>query len=331
MKGRYFWNKRTEDGFRKAIEYFQRAIDKDPNYAEAYAGLADAYMLLGGYGLEPQKEVIPKAKAAAQKALTLDDQLAETYTSLGMISEAEWNWTETEKNYKRAIEINPNYSVAHQFYGDGYFSLVSKIDEAISELRKAHELDPVSPMIATDLATRLCEAHRYDEGIALFQKVLDVDHDFNEAHGHLSAAYERMGRYPEAIAELEKIKSWESFSFAKAQMAYIYAVQGRRKEALEIADELRRRSAEQYVDPIYFVRIYAALGEKDLAFDRLQAAYEKHDPGILSLKEDSAYEPLRADPRFGEMVERIGCRDGGGGFDAELAGTQFSFGEIAVI
>lgn len=307
LKGRYFWNKRVEDGFRKAVEYFDQAIAKDPNYAQAYAGLADTYVLLGSYGFVPQKEAMPKAKAAAQKALAIDDQLAEAYTSLGLISEQwDWNWTEEEKDYKRAIELNPNYSVAHHWYGDTYLILVGKIDEAIAELRKAHELDPLSSVIATDLAKRLSDAHRYDEAVALFQKTLDVDPDFVPARHYLAQAYERMGRYPDAIAEVKKVKSWETLVYMLGELGHIYALQGRRQEALEIAAELQQRSAQRYTDPIFLPKIYAALGENDLALVWLEKAYEQRSVGMLLLRHDPDYDPLRSDPRFQYLIRRVG-------------------------
>jgi len=307
LKGRYFWNKRTEDGFRKSIEYFNQSIAKDPNYAQAYAGLADAYVLLSGYGFVAQGEAMPKAKVAAQKALAIDDQLADAYTSLGLISlQYEWNWTEEEKDFKRAIELDPNYSVAHHYYGDGYLPLVGKTDEAIAELRKAHELDPLSPIIATDLAKRLCDAHRYDEALALFQKTLEVDPDFVQAHHYLAQAYEQMGRYPEAIAEVEKIKSWEDLTFAVGQLGHIYALQGRRPAALEIADKLRQRSAQRYADPFYLIKIYAVLGEKELALVWLQKGYEQHSVAMLRLRHDPDYDSFRSDPRFQDLIRRVG-------------------------
>jgi TolB-like protein/DNA-binding winged helix-turn-helix (wHTH) protein/Tfp pilus assembly protein PilF len=307
LKGRYFWNKRTEDGFRKAIEYFNQAIARDPNYAESYAGLADAYALLGGYGLVAQEDAMPKAKAAAQKALAINDQLADAYTSLGLIVlQYEWNWPETEKDFKRAIELDPNYSVAHHYYGDAYLALVGKTNEAIAELRKAHELDPLSPIIATDLGKRLCEAHKCDEGLVLLQKALDVDPDFVEAHRSLSEAYKHMGRYPEATAEVKKIKSWENLTFALGELGHIYALQGNRRVAQEIANKLQRRSAQQYTDPYYLSKIYIALGEKDAAFAWLQKAYQQHSPGVLALAHDPDYDPVRSDPRFQDLVRRVG-------------------------
>jgi TolB-like protein/DNA-binding winged helix-turn-helix (wHTH) protein/Tfp pilus assembly protein PilF len=307
LKGRYFWNKRTEDGFRKAIEYFNQAIAKDPNYAQAYAGLADAYVLLGGYSLMAQEDAMPKAKAAAQKAIAIDGQLADAYTSLGMISEQwDWNFTEAEKDYKEAIKLDPNYSVAHHWYGDGYLALVSRMDEAIAELRKAHELDPLSPIIATDLAKRLCDDHKYDEGVALFWKTLEVDPDFVEAHRYLAQAYARMGRYPDAIAEVQKIKSWEGLDFAMGQLGQIYALQGRRQQAQEIVDKLRLLSTQEHTDPIYLAKVDAVLGEKDLAFGWLEKAYKERSPAMLALNTDPDYDPLRSDPRFQRLTRLVG-------------------------
>jgi TolB-like protein/DNA-binding winged helix-turn-helix (wHTH) protein/Tfp pilus assembly protein PilF len=307
LKGRYFWNKRTEEGFKKAVDYFNQAIAKDPNYAEAYAGLADTYVLLGGYGFMPQDEAMSKAKAAAQKALGINDQLAEAYTSLGVIAEMyEWNWPETEKNFKRAIELDPNYSVAHEFYGDGYLSLIGKNEEGIEEIRKAHELDPLSPIIATDLAKRLSLEKKYAEAVAEFKNILDVDPDFVQAQYYLAETYEQMGLYPEAISELKKIKSWEDLPFTLEELGYIYARQGKRQEALQMIAELQQRSTHHYIDPASVARIYIALGDKDSAFVWLQKAYDKHSPHILSIDVDSAYDPLRSDPRFQDLVRRIG-------------------------
>src|SRR5262249_32329383 len=224
LKGRFFWNKRTELGFRKAIEYFQVAIAKDPTHAQAYAGLADSYLLLSGYGFEPQEKALPEAKAAAVKAIALDNRLAEAHTTLGLISlQHDWDWPESERHFKRALELNPNYSVARDFYGDGYLWSVGKTDEAIAELRKAHELDPLSLIIATDLAKHLCFAGQYSEGLEVFTKVLEADPDFVQAHYYLSRAYALRGSYVDAIAEADKIKPADAIPFGTGQRGYVYA------------------------------------------------------------------------------------------------------------
>jgi len=307
LRGRFFWNKRTEAGFRKSIEYYETAISKDPTFAQAYAGLADAYVLLGGYGFEPQNIAMPKAKAAALKALTIDDRLADAYTSLAMIAmQYEWNWKESEKNYKRAIELNPNYSVAHHWYGDGYLAAVGKLDEAVAELRQAQELDPVSLVIATDLAKRLCYAGKYDEGIERLHKVLEIDPDFAVAHYFLSQAYEQKGLYPEAIAELETIRTPDPSHSVASQLGHIYALQGRKREALQIVNELQRTSRQTYMDPWYIANVYVALGDKEAALTWLEKAYEKHSPAMDGLKIDPYYAPFRSDPRFLDLVRRVG-------------------------
>ncbi len=305
LKGRFFWNKRTEEGFRKSIEFFQAAIARDPNYAEAYAGLADAYLLLGGYGVEPQKDTLPKAKQSALHAVQIDDTLAEPYTSLGLIYENEWRWADAEKSYRRAIELNPNYSVAHHWYGSGYLAAIpSKTEEMLSELRKAHELDPLSPMITTDLAGYLCFTRHFDEGMKMFQEVLKLDPDFDQAHNYLSLAYELQGMYAKSIAEVEKMKSPDAAPYIYAQIGYIYALQGKRREALDMVGKLQQLSRRTYVDPKYIADIYVGLGEKDLALIWLEKAYEEHSPVIAGLRVNWRYDSIRSDPRFADLIRR---------------------------
>jgi TolB-like protein/DNA-binding winged helix-turn-helix (wHTH) protein/Tfp pilus assembly protein PilF len=308
LKGRYFWNKRTKGGFRAAIEYFQAAIRKDPSYAAAYAGLADSYLLIGGYGFEEQKDSQSRAKAAALKALRIDNQLAEAYTSLALISEqSDWNWAEAEQDFKRAIQLNPNYAVAHHWYGDGYLAAVGKTDEAIAELRKAHELDPLSVIIATDLAKRLCFAGNYDEGMEQFRRILEIDPNFVQAHYFLSQVYELKGLFPEAIAEAKKIKPPEDVPYTLGQLGRIYALQGRKREAYAIVDQFLRLSKGTYVDPADIAKIYIALGEKDAAFVWLERAFEQHSPAMNGLKCDRLYyDPIRSDPRFVALMRRVG-------------------------
>lgn len=307
LKGRYFWNKRMHEGFMRAVEYFQTAIDKDPTYAQAFAGLADSYVLLGGYGFEEQKDAMSRAKSAALKALAIDDRLAEPYTSLGLIEQFDWNWADAEKDFKRAIELNPNYSIAHHWYGDGYLAAVGKSDEAIAELRKAHELDPLSLVIATDLAKRLCYAGNYEEGMEQFRKVLEVDPDFVQAHHYLSQAYEMKGLFPEAIAEARKIKPPDTVPYAIGRLGHIYALQGRRREALGIVDRLQQVSSQTHNNDYYIIPIYIALGERDLAFVWLERAYQLHSYWMGGLKTDPVYsDAIRSDPRFQDLMRRVG-------------------------
>lgn len=310
LKGRYFWNKRTHEGFMRAVEYFQAAIDTDPTYAPAHAGLADSYLLLSGYGFEEQKDAISKAGAEALKALAIDNRLADAYTSLGLIEEHNWNWADAEKDFKRAIELNPNYSVAHHWYGDGYLAAVGKSDEAIAELRKAHELDPLSLVIATDLAKRLCYAGNYDEGMEQFREVLEVDPDFVLAHYYWSQAYEMKELFPEAITEAKKIKPPDAIPYAIGQLGRIYALQGRRREALAIVDQLQRPSSRVHNNHHFVIPIYIALGERDLAFVWLERAYQQHSYTLDGLKTDPFYSEVRSDPRFQDLMRRVGLVSG---------------------
>jgi TolB-like protein/DNA-binding winged helix-turn-helix (wHTH) protein len=307
LEGRFFWNKRTEEGFRKAITYFQAAVARDPNYPDAYAGLADAYLLLGGYGFEQQTEAMPKAKAAALKAIAIDNRLAEAYTSLGLISlQYDWNWVESERNFRRALELNPNYSTAHHYYGDGYLTAMGKLDDAVAELRIAHELDPLSLIITTDLAKRLCFAGQDAEAFGLFNKVVEAAPDFVQAHYYLAKAYELKGAYPEALAEAEKIKPPDAIPFGLSRQGQVYALQGRRREAIEVAQKLQQASKQRHIDPPFIADIYIALGDKDSAFFWLDKAYKNHSPDMLLLRTDPAYAPIRSDPRFADLVRRLG-------------------------
>lgn len=307
LRGRFFWNKRTEEGFRKSIEYYNFAIAKDPRFAEAYAGLADSHLLLGGYGFEPQTTAMPTAKAAALEALALDDRLANAYTSLAMIAmQWEWNWKEAEIDYKRAIALNPNYSVAHHWYGDGYLSAMGRMDEAIAELRLAQELDPLSLVISTDLAKRLCNAGQCDEAVDRLHKVLEIAPDFVLAHYCLARAYEQQGSYPLAISELEKIRSPDPSKAAASELGRIYALQGNRKQALQIVDELQRYSKHAYLDPWYVANVYLALSDKDSTLAWLEKAQEQHSPAMNGLKIDPDYAPIRSDPRFLALIRRVG-------------------------
>ena len=307
LRGRFFWNKRTEDGFRKSISYFETAIAKDANFAQAYAGLADSYLLLGGYGFEPQRVAMPKAKDAALKALAIDDHLADAYSSLAMIAmQYEWDWKESEKDFKRAIELNPNYSVAHHWYGDGYLAAWNRMDESVAELRQAQELDPLSLVINTDLAKRLCSAGKCDEGMQRFHKILEIDPDFALAHFDLSLTYEAQGRYPEAISELQKIRPADSAHSVASQLGHLYALQGRRQEARQILDELQQVSKQTYIDPWSIASIYIGLGDQDAAMTWLEKAYEQRSPAMNGLKIDPAYAAIRSDPRFVDLMHRVG-------------------------
>jgi TolB-like protein/DNA-binding winged helix-turn-helix (wHTH) protein/Tfp pilus assembly protein PilF len=307
LRGRYFWNLRTEDGFRKAATYFNAAIARDPNYAEAYAGLADTDVLLGGYGLIPQRIAMPNAKAAALKAIAIDDRLAAPYVPLALVlEEYEWNWKDAETNYRRAIELAPNYSVAHHFYADGYLALVGRDQEAIKELRIAHALDPLSLIIDTDLAKRLCFAGKHDEAIEEFGKVLEADPNFVQAHLVLSQCYAKERSFPQAIAEIEKVGDLSNHLEAEGWLGYLYAASGRKSEALQIAEGLAQKAETSNIDPGQIAYIYIALSQNDQAFACLHKAMDRKSSSVLSLKSSWIFDPIRPDPRFAALLQQTG-------------------------
>jgi TolB-like protein/DNA-binding winged helix-turn-helix (wHTH) protein/Flp pilus assembly protein TadD len=307
LKGRYFWNKRTAKGLKTAVAYFHQAIEQDPNYAPAYSGLADSYALMGDwqYGLLAPKEAFPKAKAAAVKALELDDTLGEAHTSLAFCFDLyDWDWNSAEKEFKRAIDLNQGYATAHHWYS-WHLIVLGRTDEAIAEIKKAENLDPLSLIISADLAEILLVARRYDESIQQSRKTIDMDPNFAIAHYQLGQAYVQKRMYNEAIAELRKATelSGAETTFT-SNLAYAYAVSGRRTEALKMLEEVKNRTNRGFSNASEVALIYAGLGEKDQALTWLERAYEQHfNPSILVRP---AFDALRSDTRFQDLLRRIG-------------------------
>ncbi|MCI0402260.1 MAG: tetratricopeptide repeat protein, partial [Acidobacteria bacterium] len=306
LKGRFHWNERTEEGLKKAIEYFQRAIEKDPGYAPAYAGLADAYLVLPTYGPSPPppKEVLPKAEAAAQRALEIDENLAEAYTSLASIRQDYYDWTEAESYYRRAIELSPNYATAHHWYSM-MLTQVGRHEEAIAEARRAEQLDPLSRAITYNVASQLYYARQYDACIAQMRKTIESHPDWSWGHQGLGMCYSAKGMSKEAIIELEKAVVLPGAApVIRAFLARAYALEGRRNEARRILNEFITLSRQQYFPALGIAMVYVALGEKDQAFAWLGKAYEeKYDLGFL--RADPAFDPLRDDPRYRELLRRM--------------------------
>jgi TolB-like protein/Tfp pilus assembly protein PilF len=307
LKGRYFWNKRTGEALKKAIEYFDEAIQRDPGYSQAYAGLADTYALLGNSDfavLSPQ-EAYPKAKAAATKALELDNSLGEAHTSLAFcLSLFEWNWDAAEKEYQRAIALNPGYATAHQWYAL-HLSVLGRFDDAITELGKAVSLDPLSLIISADLADVLFAAHRYDESIQQSRKTIEMDPNFAIAHYELGQALAQEKMYPEAIIELEKANDLSGGdATCIAGLAYAYAASGKANEAVKLLNQLKGRLNHRFHYSAHEALIYASLDQKDQALALLEQAYQEHFD-ILTLR-SPAFDPLRSDPRFRDLMRRIG-------------------------
>jgi len=304
LKGRYFWNKRTGPDLRKAIDYFKQAIDKDPKYGLAYAGLADSYTLLSAYGAGSPQESFPSAKTAAQKALELDDTLAEAHTSLGQILLFyDLDLVGSSKEFERAIALNPNYATAHHWYGVGPPLAVGEFDRAIAELRRAQQLDPLSLIINADLGVAFTTARRYDEAITQLRKTIEMDPRFYYAHWNLGVALELKGELREALAEYKKAAELDDDPIVLGLIAHAYAKLGERDQALKLLAELQQVAAHRYVPFSTFAGVYMALGEKDKAIDYLERAYR--DRALSNIKVDPMLDPLRGDPRFEALVAKI--------------------------
>jgi len=307
LKGRYFWNKRTANGLKAAVAYFNQALDEDPSYAQAYSGLADAYALLGDwqYAVMTPKEALPKAKAAAVKALELNSALGEAHNSLAFCLDGfDWNFESAEKEFRRAIELNPGYATAHHWYA-WHLALVGRNPEAITEMKKAQNLDPLSLIINADLAEILLIAHSYDESIEQSRKTIEMDPNFGLAHNQLAQAYLQKQNTNEAIAELqEAIRLSGDCPTCTANLARAYAAAGKRDEALQLLSDLKNGSNHGYSRATETAMVYAALGDKDQAMRWLEKGYEERfNPGVLLRP---GFDPLRSDPRFQDLLRRIG-------------------------
>jgi TolB-like protein/Flp pilus assembly protein TadD len=307
LKGRFYWNKRTGEALKKSIEYFNQAIEKDPSFALAYVGLADCYVVPANP--LPPREVMPKAKAAAMRVLELDETLAEAHASLARVLAAyDWDWTSAEKEYKRAIELNPRYAIAHQWYG-GCLAVMGRSNEAIAERKRAQELDPLSLIINFELGSAFYYARDYDQAIEQFQKTLELDQNFPPAHVSLPAAYEQKGMYGEAIAEFKSAiprKGGSEWTLSKAGLGHVYAVSGKKSEARTVLEELKQLSGQEYVPAPGIALIYAGLGEKDQAFAWLDKGYEERSFQMQWIKIEPRWDSLRSDPRFQDLMRRVG-------------------------
>jgi TolB-like protein/DNA-binding winged helix-turn-helix (wHTH) protein/tetratricopeptide (TPR) repeat protein len=307
LKGRYFWYKLTPEGMQKAIEYFQQALEKDPAYALAYAGLADSYNILAFFTVLPPREVMPKAKAAAVKALELDDNLAEAHVSLGWAGFTyDLDWTAAGKHLERAVVLNPAYPLAHSFYSL-YLGALGRSEEGLTEARRAVDLDPVSPAILHYVVVQLYLARRFDEAIEQCRKTLELDPSFTPAHGTLGHVYAAKGMYREALAEYEKYATLSGGSpGSTALVGYAHARLGQRSQALRVLDQLGATSKQRYVPALSFAIVYVGLGEKEQAFLWLEKAYDERTNSLAYLKVQATWDPLRSDPRFADLVRRIG-------------------------
>jgi len=311
LKGRYHANQATVEELTKAIDYFQQAIDKDPGYAPTYAGLADTYGQLGGeYEFLPATKALPKAKAAAQKALELDDTLAEAHAALAYAEFFDWDWLNAEREFKRAIELNPSNALSHMRYGE-FLQTRTRFSEALAEGTRAQELDPLSPYIVSNLGFAHLLMQQYDESIAQFRKALDLRSDVPVTHAFTAVAYAMKGMHRQALAEYDQISDEDKAVAPETQLVadtlgWIYAVSGRRDDALKIALEFRQLSTHAYVDSYSLGTIYAGLGEKDEAFRLLEKAYDQHSPELVFLHGDPFWYGMRSDPRYADLLRRMG-------------------------
>jgi TolB-like protein/DNA-binding winged helix-turn-helix (wHTH) protein/Flp pilus assembly protein TadD len=307
LKGRYFWNRRTEDGLRKAITYFQQSSSADPNYALAYDGLADCWLALGWYGYIPPREAFPRAKAHAIQALKLDDRSAEAHTTLAhIIMNYEWDWAAAEREFREAIQLNPNYANAHHWYGD-YLSAVGRHQEAIAESKRALELDPLSPIINAWLGWRHYFARQLDQAIGQYLKTLEIDENFVPAHLVLGQAYEQKAMTEEAIAELQKaVKLSKGGPLYVASLAHALAAFGRRSEADKLLVQMIDRAQRGYIAPFHIAVIYAGLGDTNRTLAWLEKGYEERSTWMVWLKVDPRFDSMRSDRRFQDLLRRLG-------------------------
>lgn len=307
LKGRYFLNKRNAPGFQQAIGYFQQAIAKDPRYALAYAGLADSYALTSSYNLDPRGNLPPKAHAAALRALQIDENLAEAHTALALIAENyDWDWQTAGKEFRRAIELNPNYPTAHHWYAE-YLAWQGRFDEALAESERARQLDPLSLIITTDHAAILYYSRQYDRAIEQLRTVLDMEPTFPRANGLLIQTYVQKGRFAQALADTEKWRRMNDSPGLWAMESYVYGRAGRLAQARRALARFQQSNRRGQVDfPVALALAYAGMGDKEKLFNCLQEAFAERSNSLVALKVDPMYDPFRTDPRFQAFLRRVG-------------------------
>jgi eukaryotic-like serine/threonine-protein kinase len=309
LRGRYYWNQRTPDGFTQALRYFQLAIEKDPTYALAYAGLADCYAVIGiaEYGMARPTEAMPKAKAAASKALQFDPTLAEAQTQVAHVTAFyEWDVSGARREFHRAIELNPNYAFAHHWYAL-FLSAVEEHEKALAEEKQAQELDPLSPVISKNVGTILYYARRFEDSIAQYRRALDLDPHFARTHFYLGLAYEQTGQFSKGIESLENaIKIAGRMPVMLASLGHIYARGGNRQHAQELLLELQNHPPEQYISSFCMAIICAGLGDTADMFDWLAKAYEERSSWLFAIKVEPMFHSYRSESRFINLISRIG-------------------------
>ena len=307
LKGRYHWNKRTDSDLKKSIQFFEQAIAKDPTYALAYVGLADSFNILGYYGYLSPREGFSKAKVAAVRALEIDEALAEAHNSLAFVRLLyDWDWQDAERQFKRALKLNPGYATAHHWYAE-HLAAMGRRDEALAQMKRALELDPLSLIINTLAGWVYYRARNYDQAIAELQRTLEMDPNFVPAHLFLGWSYLQKGLYKEAVSEFESAKQFsESDTVALAGLGHVYAKAGQTSKARKVLSELKELSKTSFVSPYDIALIYVALGDRDKAFEWLDKAYESRSEMLVWTKIDPMLDPIRTDPRFVDLLQRVG-------------------------
>ena len=316
LRGRYYWNKRDETGLRNGIKFFKAAEEKDPNYALAFSGLADSYALLGDIGVVPPSQEMAKAKAAAERAVAIDPNLAEGYTSRAFVKLAfDWDWLGAEADFKKALELNPKYPTAHQWYAS-YLVQMGKFDLAKQEIEQAQQLDPLSPIISSNAGYYSYLQGRYDDAIQQYKRTLESDSQFWVAHHYLGLAYAKKGMHREAIDELRlllnspgpgplKEGSVEKDPEVAASLGFVYGEAGDKAQSEDILARLKALSEKRYVSPLYLAIVSVGLNRNDAAIDYLNKAYESRHPGLVLIRVDPIFDKLRGEPRFKELVQKF--------------------------
>jgi len=307
--GRKYWNQRTTEGLAKGVEYLEKAVSLNQDYALAHAGLADCYNMLATYGARAPAEAFPKAKAEATRALEIDDSLAEAHISLAYaLFRGDWNWAESEKEFRQALLLNSRSAQAHQWYAN-LLVAVGRTDEAIAHTKLAVELDSTSLIIRSHFGFVYFFAHKYDDSIAACQKVLELDPTFFAARRYLGQAYAQKGKYEQAINEFQRAVAASGGSpLMKAELAHAYALAGKKDEAKKILAELQQLSAQRYISPYSIALVYSGLGNKDETFNSLERAFQDRADYLVFLKVDPRFEWLHGDARFASLLERIGLQ-----------------------
>ena len=310
VRGRYFWDRRTEESVKRSIDYFNRAIEKDPTYAAAYSGLADCYLSLGSsfdVGSLPPNDAIPKAKAAARKALALDDSLAEAHNSLAYATlNYDWDWRSADDEFKRSLELNPGYAQAHHWYSH-LLAATDRMDDALAESHRALALDQLSPIMNVHLGWNHLFARQPDLALSQLAKTIELDPNYGLAYWYRGLAYEQQARFGDALTELRKgAELLKGNVVVTADIGHLYAVSGHKREAEQVIAELRQASTRRFVSSFEIALIHVGLGRVEPAFDALESAYRERSDLLVYLRVDPRLDPIRSDRRFDDLVRRVG-------------------------